>query len=181
MRWLSAYALKLLAAWAAALPASYTTVSLCILGFPAINSVSTLNSQGIAQYIGGVEARINAFLAKRYPLPLTVDSPLLTMIATREAIYRIAVERGLVQFPPAQQGRAPLQVAHAEDEQTLKDLADGKIELTNSSGAIIPAGTTDLLLWSTTKGYVPTFHEGRWTDMVQDQTQIEDELAKRQL
>ena len=165
----------------AALPASYSTVSLCILGFPAINSVSTLASAGIAHYIGGVEARINAMIGKRYPLPLTVDCPLLTMIATREAIYRIAVERGLVQFPPAQQGRAPLQVAHAEDEKTLDALMGGEIELIDSSGAVIAADTTKLKIFSTTKSYVPTFHEGRWVDMVQDPTQIEDELADRGL
>ena len=165
----------------ASLPCSYTTVSLCILGFPAINSVTTLASAGIANYIGGVEARINGFLAKRYKLPLTIDSPLLTMIATREAIYRVAVERGLVQFPPAQQGKAPPQDAPAEAEATPAELAPGKIELLDPSGAIVAASTTDLLIFSTTKGYNPTFHEGRFVDMVQDKDQIEAALAARQL
>ena len=162
-------------------PASYTTVSLCVLGFPAINSVSTLTSAGIALYIGTVEAEINARIGKRYVLPLAVDCPILTAIATRESIFRVAVQRGLIQFPPAQQGRAPLAVAHAEDQKMLDRIAEGEVELVNSSGAIIAASTSDLLVASTTKGYKPTFHEGQFTDMVQDQSQIDATLADRGL
>ena len=86
-----------------------------------------------------------------------------------------------MQFPPAQQGRSPLQVAHAEDEQTLKDIAEGKVEIFDSSGAIVAANTADLPIWSTTLGYLPTFHEGPWTDQVQDPDQIDQVLADRDL
>jgi len=165
----------------AALPNSYTTVSLCVLTFPPINSVTTLQSAGISHYIGMVEADINSKIGGRYKLPLTVDCPILTSIATREAVYRIAVERGLVQFPPAQQGRAPMQTAHMDDMKMLDALAAGEAQLVDSSGAILSADTTDLLIYSTTDGYKPTMHEGPWTESVQDPDKIDTILSDRNL
>lgn len=165
----------------ATLPVSYTSVTRINSAFPSISSVSNINSAIIAQYAGDVEAEINALVSKRYTLPLTVEVPILIAIATREAIYRIAVQRALVQFPPAQQGQHPMQVQHKDDQALLTKIADGDIQLIDSLGAVIAVDATQLEIYSTTKNYVPTFHEGSWVDTVQDQDKLDDIDADRDL
>ena len=161
------------------LSVSYTTVGLINSGFPAITSVTALTSGIVAGYAGMVEAEINAKIAKQYQLPLTLECPILTAIATREAIFRIAVQRQLVQFPPAQQGRSPLQVQHSDDQKLLQQISDGEVTLygVNSNGAfnsLIPANTSDIQIFSTTMNYNPTFHEGSVFDAVIDTDKLDD-------
>ena len=160
---------------------SYTSVSRINSAFPAIGSISNITSAVIAMYASDVEAEINVLIANRYVLPLTVVSPLLTAIATREAIYRILVQRALIQFPPAQQGQHPLQIQHKDDQDLLKKLEAGDLQLVDSSGAEILMDLTQLETYSTTQGYLPTFHEGDWTDTVQDQDKLDDILSDRDL
>ena len=162
-------------------PLTYTTVTRINSAFPAITSITNINSAIVCQYATDVEAEIDAVISKRYALPLTVTCPILVAIATREAIYRIAVQRALIQFPPAQQGKAPLQVQHEDDQKLLDKIADGKIQLVSSSGAVVAADLTQIEIYSTTKGYLPTFHEGDWTDMVRDQNKLDDIVADRDL
>lgn len=163
------------------LPCSYTEVTRINSAYPPITSVSAITSGVVAQYIGDVEAEINGRISGRYALPLTVQCPILTAIATRETIYRIVVQRALIQFPPPQQGSHPLQVQHKDDQNLLNMIADGSIKLVDSSGAQIPADVAQLELYSTTKTYIPTFHEGPWPDMVQDPNKISDILSERDL
>lgn len=163
------------------LPVVYTSVTRINSAFPAISSVSNINSAIVAQYAGDVEAQINAVISKRYALPLTVESPILIAIATREAIYRICVQRALIHFPPAQQGQHPMQAQHKEDQDLLKQIADGAIQLVDASGAAVSFDTSQIEVFSTTKNYQPTFHEGPWTDQVQDPDKIRDALSERDL
>lgn len=156
------------------LPVSYTSVSRVGSAFPMLNSVSNITSGVIHQYAGDVQAEIDALIGKRYTLPLTVECPILTAIATRETIYRLAVQRGLVQFPPAAQGRAPLAVQHEGDQKLLEKIAKGDIGLVDASGAAIGANLQQIEIYSTTQGYLPTMHEGPWTEMVQDPDKITD-------
>ncbi len=149
--------------------------------FPAIASASNINSSNISQYAGMVEAEINGRLSKRYTLPLTVECPMLTAIATRETIYRIAVQRALVHFPPAQQGAHPLQTQHKEDQALIQSIMDADLQLLDSSGAVIAMDITQMEVWSTTKGYNPTFHEGAWGDQVQDPDKLDDIQTDRGL
>lgn len=158
---------------------TYTAVSRVNSAFPAIQSVSNINSAIISQYCGDVEAEINLYVGKRYALPLTVDCPILTAIATRETIYRIAVQRALVQFPAAQQGKAPLQVQHEDDQAMLKMIADGELVLISSSGDVISVDLSALQIYSTSKTYVPTFHEGPWTEQIQDSNKLRDIESER--
>lgn len=160
---------------------SYATVSRVNSAFPAISSVSNITSAVICQVMDDVEAEVDAKISKRYVLPLTVTCPILTAIVTRETIYRIAVERGLVQFPPAQQGKAPLQVMHEADQKMLTAIVEGELQLISSSKVAVAENTTDIEVFSTTMGYQPTMHEGRWTDMVQDPSKLDDILSDRDL
>ena len=160
---------------------SYTSIERINQAFPAISSVSNINSAVMAQYADGVEAEINAKIAKRYTIPLTVTCPILTAIATRETIYRIAVQRALVQFPPAQQGQHPMQVQHKDDQKLLEQIATGEVQLIGADGVVLAANTTDVEVYSTTKNYVPTFHEGSWVDTIQDPSKLDDIDADRDL
>lgn len=162
-------------------PVSYTAVSRVHSAYPSITSVSNLSSAVIHQFAGDVEAEINAVIAKQYALPLTVECPILTAIATRETIYRIAVQRALVQFPPAQQGRHPMQVQHIDDQKLLEKIAAGTIPLVSASGAVIAGDTTQMEAYSTTMTYVPTFQEGSMLDSVQDPAKLDDMRTDRDL
>ena len=175
------WAFHVLACPVATLPVSYTSVSYVNTALPSISSVSNISSGVIAQYAGGVEAEINAMISKRYALPLTSECPILTAIATRETIYRIAVQRALVQFPPAQQGQHPMLTQHKDDQKLLERIMNGEIQLIADTGAVIAADITQLEIYSTTKTYLPTFHEGPWGDMVQDENKINDLLTDRDL
>ncbi len=158
----------------------YTSVTRINSAFPPISSVSNINSAVISQYATDVEAEIDSLISKRYVLPLTVTCPILTAIATRETIYRIAVQRALVQFPSAQQGKAPLQVQHEDDQKLLEKLATGKMQLVGTDGTVVAADLTQSDIYSTTMGYTPTFHEGGWGDMVIDPDKLTDIDADRE-
>ena len=160
---------------------SYTSVERVHHAFPAISSVSNINSAVVAQYAESVESEINAKIAKRYVLPILVAVPLLVAIATRETIYRIAVQRALVQFPPAQQGRHPMQTQHIDDQKLLEQISNGEVTLIGVDGVAIAGNTADVEMYSTTKDYIPTFHEGSILDTVQDPSKLKDILDDRNL
>lgn len=162
-------------------PLTYTTVTRINSAFPALSSVSNITSAVVAQYATDVEAEIDAVISTRYALPLASTCPILTAIATRETIYRIAVQRALVQFPPAQQGKAPLQVQHEDDQKLLVKIAEGNLRLVTTSGAVVAISTSQIPIYSTTMNYLPTFHEGDWGAMVQDKDKIDDITSDRDL
>ena len=161
------------------LPVSYTSVNRVWLAAPSISSVTNITSEVQAQFAGDVESEINAIISKRYSIPLSVDCPILTAIATRETIYRTMVQRLLIQFPPVQQGSHPLQVQHKDDQKLLEKIAEGDYQLTSASGDIIAADITQMEIYSTTMEYLPTFHEGDWGSMTQDQTKLDDIDSER--
>ena len=160
---------------------SYTSVTRINSMFPMISSVANITSGVIAQYADDAEAEIDARISKRYTLPLGVTCPILSAIATREAIYSIATQRGLVLFPPAQQGRAPLYQRHLDDQKLLEAIADGSIQLVTSSGAVVAADLSQMEIYSTTMDYVPTFSEGSQMDQIQDEIKLDDDLSNRGL
>ena len=160
---------------------SYTSVTRINSVFPMISSVANITSGVVAQFADDAEAEIDAKSSKRYTLPLGVACPILSAIATREAIYQIATQRALVQFPPAQQGKHPMKAQHDEDVALLEEISNGGLAIVTSSGAVVPESTTEILIYSTTQGYVPTFSEGATNDQVQDEDKLADDLAARGL
>lgn len=166
------------------LPVSYSIVGAVYSGFPSISSVSALTSAVVHAYMGKVEAEINAKISKRYALPIVGECPILSAISERETIYRIAVQRQLVNFPPAQQGRHPLQTQHIDDQKLLEDIALGKVQLFTVTSAgvfssVVPADTSQIEVYSTTMNQNPTFHEGGWYDQVQDTEKLDDIIDDR--
>lgn len=160
---------------------SYTSVLTVNSAAPFISSVSNISSGVLAMFCNDVEAEIDARISKRYALPLGSACPILTAIATRETIYRVAVQRALIQFPPAQQGKSPLAVQHADDQKLLAEIADGTVQLVTAAGAVVAVDLTQAEIFSTTMDYVPTFSEGADVDQVQDQNKLDDDLTNRGL
>lgn len=155
----------------------YTNVGSIFAAYPAINTaqLTGLNSAVVAGFIDQVENEINAKVSGRYSLPLAVTCPILGTLALRESIFRIAIQRGLVHFPPAVQGKAPLAVQHEMDQKLLEAIAEGEINLLSSSLEIIAPSLTDRgEIFSTTMDFNPTFHEGPWADQVQDTDKLLD-------
>lgn len=161
--------------------AVYTSVTRINSAFPSLSSVTNITSGVIDQYITDTEAEIDAYISGRYTLPLPSVPAILAAIATRETIYRVTVQRALIQFPPAQQGRHPLQQQHIDDQKLLQKIADGDLTLVASGGAEIAASLAKQEIYSTTMTYVPTFSEGSQYDQVQDQDKLDDDLTNRGL
>jgi phage gp36-like protein len=177
------------------MPPQYTDVGSIHLMYPAINTAQNtgLTSDVVRGFIQQVEAEINFKLSKKYILPLSVNAPILNVIATRESIYRIAVERGLLRSSPAGAGKQPLETQHEADQKLLEQIADGTYNLVGgpldgssssvaSLGGSLPIIETDLTqseVFSTTMNANSTFHEGGWLDQVQDTDKLEGELARR--
>lgn len=148
--------------------------------YPEISSITAITSGIVCQFITDTEAEVNARIAKRYSVPVPGTPPLLVAITERETRYRILVQRGLIQFPAAQQGQHPLQVQHKDDQSLLDKIAEGEISLVASGGGLVDPNTSNLEIWSSTKDYNPTFHEGSWGDQVQDTNKLDDIETDRQ-
>ncbi len=177
------------------MPPLYTDVGSIHLLYPAINSAQATgcNSDVVRGFIQQVEAEINFKLSKKYALPLSMNVPILNVIATRESIYRIAVERGLLKGSAPGAGKPPLESQHEMDQKLLEQIADGTYNLVGgpldgssssvaSLGGVLPVIETDLTqseVYSSTMNANPTFHEGGWMDQVQDTDKIDAEIARR--
>ena len=154
----------------------YTDIGSVYGAYPAINTAQTtgLNSAVVAAFIDQVENEINAKVAAKYALPFANGCPILATLALREAIFRIGIQRGLVHFPPAVQGKAPLAVQHEMDQKLLDQIMTGKVGLLDNSLAVIGVSLTDRgEIWSTTMAQNPTFHEGSVYDQVRDTDKLD--------
>ncbi len=172
------------------MPPYYTDIGSVYGAYPAINSAQAtgLNSASVLAFINQVENEINAKVSGRYTLPVVASPqlcPILATLALRESIFRIAIQRGLVHFPPALQGKAPLAVQHDMDQKLLAQIMEGEVNLLNNSLAVIAPSTSERgEIYSTTMNSNPTFHEGPWVDQVLDTdkiTTIEGDRAGRGL
>lgn len=160
------------------LPVSYTTVSLMQNILPEIGSVTTLTSAHIAQFAGQAESIINAKIIQRYSLPITREVPLLQTLSTDISIYYLLSRR---LFTANQLQNSPWPDRYKEAMEILEEVATGKLDLVDSSGAILGGRTDQALAFSTTQDNVPTFWEGAWPDQQMDVDKIESEAERRGL
>ena len=172
------------------MPPYYTDIGSVYGAYPAINTaqLTGLNSLTVLAFIEQTESEINAKISGRYTLPVVASPtvcPILATLALRESIFRIAIQRGLVHFPPAIQGKAPLAAQHEMDQKLLTQIMEGEINLLTASLAVIAPDLTGRgEIYSTTMNQNPTFHEGSWPDQVQDTDKldtIEDDRQGRGL
>lgn len=98
-------------------------------------------------FIMDAESFIDAYISRRYAVPLNPVPSLITQIASDLAIFNMMVEK-LPQVPDFFQPRYDRAI------QTLEMLRDGKMDL--SSQTIVTTG--DQEAWSSTQAYHPVFN-----------------------
>src|SRR3990167_2648891 len=157
-------------------PVSYSSVSLMMTVLPDLGSVTTLTSAHLANFAGAAQAQVNARIARHYSLPLASEIPELQRLTTDIAIYYTLTRR---LFTQERLNSSLWPDRYKEALETLSEIADGTIPLIDASGTILGARVDVAEVWSTTKEYVPTFHEGGWPEQVQDLDKLEDEAARR--
>ena len=149
---------------------SYTNVDRILTALPQIGSGSTVGSNAILSYAEQAESLMNAKLGRLYSLPLTSSVPVLTTIATDLAIYNLLSKRIF-----ASQKVSENVVSFFEKAmELLESIANGELSLVDSAGALIATSNTNMEVWTNNQGYNPTFHEGKWEDMVQDPDKLQD-------
>lgn len=152
-----------------ALPVTYTTVTDVLRNLPSIGSISNLTSAGIHAFIGEAEAIINTQLAALYTVPVSGAPPLLQVVGTDLAIYRI-MRRS---FSGEKVNKSEWLDRYSEANSLLVGIAKGMITLTDSAGAVISRGAS-ALPWSNTTNYTPIFDVGESTDQVVDPDRLDD-------
>jgi len=135
-----------------------------------IGSLSNLTSAQTYGYAGGAEAKMNTKLVKYYVLPFTLAVPVLQTIATDLTIYDLLVKRI---FTGEKLEKSPWPDRYKEVMDLLDNIASGETPLVAEDGSIIAARTDTVEVWSSTKDYLPTFHEDRDVNQIQDEDKID--------
>lgn len=124
------------------------------------------------------EAIVNSYLAGVYTLPFASPPPLLVMVATDIAVYRIFTNRSFTNPPQ------PIDSAWGEKYRSAIDiltrLANGEITLTDATGVpIASVQDSSGAVFSNTMNYVPTMGEGADQGFFVDRNKVENEAARR--
>lgn len=150
----------------------YTTVSKLTQTLPAVGSVTTINSAVMAAFIGDADAVIDSKLANVYTLPLSGTYPLLAMISTDIALYRLMTRRVLTE---AQGKESSWPSRYKEAMDLLDKLASGDIPLVSGSGEVLEAAEDGGgVIVSTTENYSPTFSELDSLDQSISEVKLDD-------
>jgi phage gp36-like protein len=160
------------------LPVNYTTVGNVLLTRTELGSITALSSAMIYQSIGKVEALINARLTKLYAVPIAPSPPLLETLATDLTVYKLLAELSL--FKTERLKDSPWFELQKQAWAVLDQVAEGKVTLTTSAGTVIAARSDQVLVYSTTMNYDPTFHDGgAFEEFVDDAQKATDEADRR--
>ncbi len=148
--------------------AFYTTVENVEAAIPrAINSVSNVNSSVIATHIQAADGIINGKLANLYAVPVS-GSNLLDTIAVDIACYRLLRR----QFTQERKNKSEWVNSYNDSMDMLKEIAKGKMTLTDSAGNII-APRTNSGAWSNTESYIPTMNEDAFSEHFIDNNKLD--------
>lgn len=157
---------------------SYQSVAGLTTQYPYIvSSAANVSSAALAQFISDAQATVNARIAKRYTLPLTVESPLLTKLTTELAIIELCRKRIMFHFSKEDLSKAGILTRYDEVMKELDALANGEISLTTDVGT--PVLAANMQFWSTTLGYQRTFYEGDQHLQRVDPDKLEHEYGER--
>jgi phage gp36-like protein len=149
--------------------AKYTTVSHMLLIMPSVRSSTNATSAELAYFIYGAEGRVDAYLSKRYALPLASIPVMIETISTNIAVYDFLSKRVFAGQIAAESFWV---AAFKESMKDLENIANGKVELVTSSGESI--GTNRFLFWSSNENYLPTFTEDDVLNQKIDEDKLDD-------
>lgn len=158
---------------------SYTNVDQVKAYYPAIGSASNVTSATIFEYITAVTDEIDSALAQRYTLPIAAAVPILQTLAKRMSVFDLLTIRVMANATMDQMKGNPFFGRLKESRAMLDNIRDGVQVLVTSSGAIVDQRDDFAGVHSSSSDYLPTFHEGEWTEMIQDENKILDTLADR--
>lgn len=162
----------------ATLPVSYTSVTLMLATLAELGSVTTITSALLAHYAGKAEAEMNARLARAYAMPIAVNVPVLTAIATDLACYHVLSRKPLA--GPGSKSDPWLE-RFKEVRELLESISKGELPLTDVDGSTVDQRTDLAPAWSTTRDQTPTMSELDAEDWIVDPDKIDSELDKRDL
>lgn len=157
------------------LPGSYCTVDLLIDFRPQLNSISTVNSAHLSRAIGLGEGEMNAKLAKKFPMPFTVEIPYLTLMSLKYASY-FALARHYTQ---AKMNLSQWVMQEKEDaDKMMQQVLDDEIELLPIDNNIVDRGDINEA-WSDTQDFSPTTRESAMEDWEIDRDKVDSERNDR--
>lgn len=157
---------------------SYQSVPGLVSQYPyLVTSAANVSSGSLAQFISDAQSVVNSKLAKRFALPITVESPLLTQLTTELAIIDLCRKRIMFHFSKEDLSKAGILSRYEEVMKQLADLADGTTELLTDAGSVMASANREF--WTTTIGRNPTFYEGDQHLQVQDEDKIEGLYSER--
>lgn len=160
---------------------SFTNVQAVIDIYPAVGSASAVNSATIFGYIEDVTNEIDSKIGRRYTLPISSGAPVLQSIAKRMSLYDLLTIRVMAEWSKEDMKNASFFERLKEAREQLDAIAAGTQLIYNSSGTLITQRTDIVEVWSNTKDYNQTFHEGSQYDTVQDTDKIDTILGDRGL
>jgi len=149
--------------------AKYTTVSNMMILLPDVHSRTNANSAQLSHFINMAEGRVDAYLGRRYALPLSSVPSLVETLSTQVSVYEFLSKRVFA----GQVAAESFWVQSYKD--ALKDLADisnGKMELVTDSGSVISDNNSTP--WSSQQNYLPTFTEDDPLAQIIDEDKLDD-------
>ena len=155
--------------------AKYTTVSNMLIMLPDVMSRTSATSAQLSHFIDRAEGYVDAYLARRYTLPLTDVPRVIETISTDLSIYtllqRMAAFRGGAE-------ESAWSISFKAAEKDLENIAKGRMELVSSAGVVAAGLTTP---WSSQQDYLPTFTEDDQLNQTVDTDKLTDIRQDRQL
>lgn len=136
------------------MPLYYTSVDRCFTLAPKVGSVSTLTSADILAFCVDAEALVHAKIANAYTVPIVPAPPLLAMLSTDIAVYRLLGLR-LAEGDNATQWMARLK----ESLALLDKISDGSVTLTTDSGTVIGGSDAASGIIADYTAFRPTMNE----------------------
>lgn len=142
---------------------------------PNVMSRSNVTSAQLAYFIDFAESQVDGYISKRYALPLNTPAPkLVETLSTEISVYELLSKRIFVGEVAADSMWVK---SYKEAMEMLKDIAKGRISLTDSAGAQLSEGNVEI--WSSTEDYLPTFTEDTQLHQYQDADKIDDIRQER--
>ena len=157
--------------------ALYTNPTAVMRAFPdSAPEVGVVNPELMLSAIAQACSEVDGYLVGVYTLPILVEVPLLTRIATDIAIYNIWTARPFT--PPPRPVETAWPQRYNAAVALLKAIQAGEVALVGVDGAMIAKSGVGAA-WSSTMHYVPTMGEGNDRTFRVDPWKVDAESARR--
>lgn len=157
---------------------SYTTVGLLKDQVPRVAKLTSVESDSLARSLSLAQAEINGKIAGKVQLPLTVDVPFLTTLATNLGAYYVLRRH----FSTDKTNKSDWVMQFRDDAYKMIDqIVNGEVDLVDVDGQPVPVSSNHKP-WSSTTDYKPTFADGLDVhDSRVDPDKVQDDLQDRGL